>query len=178
MSFQSDEDTASLRSDTEAWDSLKTNYNRKEPRHIHSFCSFLDHIKPRDVVSKHCEIIIKCFLSSLHKQEHPAADQNYNLHDKRERTEEILSLTEAKPPSYLNPEILATSITDVDRAGFLPLCANDFISPNTTRVDDLTTQWLALADDVKACVIADSELVQTINEVVEIWPRLSVLVYD
>lgn len=64
----------------------------------------------------------------------------------------------------INPKTLAGFITQSDCAKFSPLSHEDFRSPNRRRLLKLGKGWNTLANDVTACVIADSGLVQTISK--------------
>jgi hypothetical protein len=65
-----------------------------------------------------------------------------------------------------DPERLAALLTEADREGFSCLSPYDFDSPDMPRLLRLAKDWNKLANDVKACAVADSNLVQRLSKLV------------
>ena len=69
---------------------------------------------------------------------------------------------------HKEPETLAALIMRNDFAEFSSLSPKEFHSPNRTLVLKLNKQWNTLADDVKACVISNSDLVHPLSKLAEV----------
>lgn len=76
-----------------------------------------------------------------------------------------------------DPETIAAQITEFDRKGFSRLSPRDFDVPDRGYLLYMGKQWNTIADNVKACVIADSNLVQPLCKLVVVCSPLPILIY-